>query len=590
MRSVAYNGKEPNFVVVVAMDVRKNPEVVVKAVRHLNLLYSQPIGLKVVGQYEQFYKDRLLQLAGHAEGDGFLKFRSDVSDEELARLYAGATATITPSHVEGFSLPVVEASLFGCPVIASTCAAHLELIQDSAALFPSSDETALSAKLEALIENPSLRDLLAESQAHLRTKFHEDAVGQRFWNALAAALENQQQRGFVVARKRKPRLAFLSPFPPDQSGVARYTAMAIQAGGRLFDSHLYSDATRPLVSEAMFRDCGRVSSASLISGGYDGVISVLGNSHFHARIFDVFEKHGGPCILHDARLIQIYIERLGHENFVAFASRLLGRHICMEEVHTWLQERDPASLFLEPIIERASPLLVHTVTQQAEIKRRYGVDAHVITSCPTVTFNSQELTAPARQAVREQNGIRPGTFLVSSFGVVGPEKGMDTLIVAVELLRSWNIPAELYFVGNARTFNYEMKRLAAYYGISEYVHVNEKFVSDETYRDFLIASDAAAQLRTYAFGQLSAALTDCISAGLPTVANCDLAQSCDAPEYVLTVPDQFSPLQVAENLATLWERQTERNRASHMEPREAYLQTHNFDFYGKRLIELLGLA
>ena len=108
------------------------------------------------------------------------------------------------------------------------------------------------------------------------------------------------------------------------------------------------------------------------------------------------------------------------------------------------------------------------------------------------------------------------------------------------------------------------------------------------YRDFLLASDAAVQLRTYGFGQLSAALADCISAGLSSVASSDLARSCDAPEYVLTVPDRFSPLQIAEQLARIWE--STAGFKDREEVRSAYLATHNFEYYAKRLIEVLELV
>ncbi|MGH9438117.1 MAG: glycosyltransferase, partial [Terriglobia bacterium] len=122
------NGKkDPYFLVVLAPDPRKNPELAIKAVRHLNLVYGRRIVLKIAGHYKDPYKRHLLGLACHAEGDGFLECCPSVSDEELASLYFGATATIAPSHIEGFSLPVVEASVCGSPVIASTCAAHLEL-------------------------------------------------------------------------------------------------------------------------------------------------------------------------------------------------------------------------------------------------------------------------------------------------------------------------------------------------------------------------------------------------------------------------------------------------------------------------------
>ena len=364
--------------------------------------------------------------------------------------------------------------------------------------------------------------------------------------------------------------------------------MTIQAGEKLFASDLYTDASRPLSFEGSFRDAGGVSLAAVLDERYAAVISVLGNSRYHTGVFEFFERYGGPCILHDARLTDIYFRRFGEVKFLKFAAKLLGRSVNLDEVTMWLQDRDHPSLFLEAVVERAAPLIVHTVTQRALLKQRYGVNAQVTTCCPTMFFADDELTDAAKSAARGRRGIPAGAFAVSSFGYVAPAKGMDSCILALELLRGWRIPAELYFVGSAGHEKGELERLAKLYGISEHLHYGFDFVDESDYRDFLAASDAAVQLRTYGLGQLSAALTDCISAGLPTVASSNLAVSCEAPEYVLTVPDRFSPLQVAEQLALIWESRA--NRSAHDHARATYLETHNFEYYGKRLLEILGLA
>ena len=52
-----------------------------------------------------------------AEGVRLLGF---VPDEELARLYRGASAFAYPSRFEGFGLPVVEALASGVPAVVST--------------------------------------------------------------------------------------------------------------------------------------------------------------------------------------------------------------------------------------------------------------------------------------------------------------------------------------------------------------------------------------------------------------------------------------------------------------------------------------
>lgn len=53
---------------------------------------------------------------------------SPLSDDELVRFYAGATAVLAPSRYEGFGLPALEAMACGAPVIASSAGAHVEII------------------------------------------------------------------------------------------------------------------------------------------------------------------------------------------------------------------------------------------------------------------------------------------------------------------------------------------------------------------------------------------------------------------------------------------------------------------------------
>lgn len=63
-----------------------------------------------------------------------IHFLSNVSDEDLAFLYSGATATFTPSSFEGFGLPLIEAMACGCPVITADNSSLSEIAADAAIL------------------------------------------------------------------------------------------------------------------------------------------------------------------------------------------------------------------------------------------------------------------------------------------------------------------------------------------------------------------------------------------------------------------------------------------------------------------------
>jgi glycosyltransferase involved in cell wall biosynthesis len=259
----------------------------------------------------------------------------------------------------------------------------------------------------------------------------------------------------------------------------------------------------------------------------------------------------------------------------------------MDEVKTWLADRDLPSLFVERVLKRAKPLIVHTAPLQALLRERYSVEAKLANFCPNVFFAEEDLTQSSRAAARERLGIQDGVFVVSTFGFVAGVKAFDSCIIAAEMLRGWKIPAELHFVGSAGGIHAEITRIANQYGISAHIHWRESFIDSGTYRDFLLASDAAIQLRKYGHGQASGALADCISAALPCVASDELAVACDAPDYILTVPRRSSPLQVAEQLATIWEGGTD--RALNREARLHYLEFHNYRYYVQRLREILDI-
>jgi glycosyltransferase involved in cell wall biosynthesis len=576
-----YDVPNPYFFMLGGGDRRKNTEAPIHAVRLLNQHQSCDISLKIVGQYDPLYKAELLRAAGHEAGQGFVEFLSGVDDKTLADLYAGAIATIVPSHIEGFSLPVVEAAVCGSPVLASTCGAHVELIGREDAMFASDDYEGLAEKLAVLLRNPACREKLIKEQAPLAGHFHEDRVGQRFWDGLARRLDCRPP---FIALSAKPKIAFVSPYPPDRSGVARYTQHTIEAASRLFDVDLYTNAQRPLDPAGTMRDAGRIGYRAFLANGYAGVVSVIGNSEFHIPILELFEKYGGPCILHDSRLIQIYHHRLGPKRFARFAASILSRPVTDEEVRVWLQDRDLPSLFVEPIIKASRPIIVHTRPLQALLFERYQVRAELAPCCPNMHFTDDDISKVSRYSARRRLGISDAAFVISTFGFVSKVKGFETCIIALEMLRGWGIPAELHFVGSVIDGYDDIRRIASDYSVEPYVHVASEFLDNDRYCDFMLASDAAVQLRAYGLGQFSAALADCVAAGLPAVATTGLAEACDAPAYVSTVPEWNSPLQIAEKLAAIHDA-GERARCN--EARRAYLDAHNFDRYARRLFEIL---
>ena len=259
----------------------------------------------------------------------------------------------------------------------------------------------------------------------------------------------------------------------------------------------------------------------------------------------------------------------------------------VHETHIFLDEGQAPTLFLEPVIERADPLIVHTREFQKLLKERYGVAAKVAPFTPHLTFTEQELSQPARLAARERLGLSDESFVLSTFGQVDVlRKGIGAIIAALDLLRSWKVPAELYCVGNAGPAAKDVRKIAEDFGLDKYVHVMAGYVETERYRDFLVASDVAVQVRNFGLGQPSAALTDCVAAGLPTVTTEEMAACCEAPDYVMATSNHVSPLFVAEHLSKLYF--SSRDEMEIETQRRDYCDGHNFDRYVQSLTEILG--
>jgi glycosyltransferase involved in cell wall biosynthesis len=98
------------------------------------------------------------QLGNRSPGQGaacvYLGF---VSPTDLSALYSCASALVFPSLVEGFGLPPLEAMHCGCPVIASTAEAVIEVCAGAAIHVPAEDAQALSSSIQRVLESRGLR-------------------------------------------------------------------------------------------------------------------------------------------------------------------------------------------------------------------------------------------------------------------------------------------------------------------------------------------------------------------------------------------------------------------------------------------------
>jgi glycosyltransferase involved in cell wall biosynthesis len=458
------------------------------------------------------------------------------------------------------------------------CAAALVWLAAYRVFFPISEPAA--ADLEQRLGISRRRMTLTGASSG--DPVQDGAVGLRFSTALRQHFDAFVQR---AGQRRRPTLAIASPFPPDRSGVADYTLRCVEALGRHADIDIYTEQPAPVPSESV-RCTYPLSAAAWLRPDYDATIAVLGNSPFHRRIVDLHGRFGGPCIIHDGRLIDFYVWRDGIGGGRAVAARELRRVVTEAEVRGWLADPDTLPTpFLSGVLANAHPAIVHSRPLARLIASTPGVRVEPLPFCVYRQLADDQLAADARRAARHGLGVADDAVLIVSFGWVIPSKAPETVIDAMSILRRRGVPVHLRFVGHPGD---SVERLTARAGGPEAVSFTRDWVDEDDYRRHLQAADYGIQLRTVRSGAISGGLMDCIAAGLPTVANADLADAVDAPAYVLRVADALDPDEIAARLAAAVAAAAHATR--HDAARLSYATAHSFDAYATRLLAVLGLT
>jgi glycosyltransferase involved in cell wall biosynthesis len=120
-RPVETSGRPPYFLYAGTLEPRKNLYELIEIWRAVRNRY--PVDLVLAGR-------RRVDFAEPSPEPG-LQLHGEVSDVDLAQLYAGALAVVYPSHYEGFGLPVLEAMQCGACVLVSKDAALREVAGDA---------------------------------------------------------------------------------------------------------------------------------------------------------------------------------------------------------------------------------------------------------------------------------------------------------------------------------------------------------------------------------------------------------------------------------------------------------------------------
>lgn len=521
---------------VLGAEYRKNTERLIEAYASLPAELRRRFQLVITCHLPASWREAWMdhaRRAGCAPGDVVLTGRVD--DPTLLRLYQGASAFVFPSLYEGFGLPVAEAIAAGCPAITSNISSLPEILDHEAATFDPHDTASIAAVIERVLGDEGFRGELAGVASRRAPLFRWDAVADRTLEAVERVIDARPAR--TVSRARKPRVALVTPLPPERSGIADYSARIIPAlQERMCLDVLHpSIDTRPEVSWPGVRilpvdGLGRF----LNPHDYDAIVYAIGNSPVHVGTYQAMMRHPGIAWFHDVRLPHLYWHAALRVNQLhdAFIGGMLRRHYgarapehAVEEWSIALVDRFGLGLTPE-LVQRSRHVIVNSPFAERLLRLDQGPDA------PSPPVSVLPLAAAP---LRPGGPIgRPATPMVGSLGIVDERKGPLLLIDAVAAIAADRRP-HLAFIGPCEPDKrHLLLEHAAARGLVD-VEVSG-WVDEADWQAAIDRMTCAVQLRIGTNGESAASIRDALAHGVPTITNM-LGAAEEFPEgSVLALP------------------------------------------------------
>ncbi len=539
-------------------DRRKNLPRLIEAFAALPSRLRLEHNLVLAGKVSGEAADELEQIA-RAAGlhQDKLLFTGYVNDDELVGLYNLCRLYVFPSWHEGFGLPALEAMACGAIVIGANTSSLPEVIGFDDALFDPFDVASMSAKIAQGLENKAFRTSLREHGLQRASQFSWQASAKQAWSAWEAQVDARSSAPaeLLPADAEKPTLAFVSPFPPERTGIADFSAELLPALAHYYDITIVVAQDR--VDDLWANEHSKIQNVDWLrahAGEIDRILYHIGNSTFHQHMLPLLEEIPGTVVLHDFFLSNLMEWLEGTKTVPRAWTQSLY------EAHGWRTVRErfkdpqsavrdyPASL---SVLQHACGAIVHSRHALGLVEHWYGHEFSKLVE--VVPLLRAEIPSIDRRAARAQLGIDESDFVVCSFGLMGPNK------LNHRLLNSWlasslakRADCRLVFVGKKNLDDYGqrlIRAIASKKGESP-IQITD-YAPPTVFRQYLMAADVAVQIRTDSRGETSAAVLDCMNYALPVIVNANGAMNELDPAAVWMLPDVFEDNALTQALETL---------------------------------------
>lgn len=332
--------------------------------------------------------------------------------------------------------------------------------------------------------------------------------------------------------KNLPKIAWLSPFPPQRSGIANYSYWLIKALSPHLDIDLFYDTEAPAAELQQEFEVYPLSVLAERHHTYDEVIYHLGNhSGFHKEIYKLAWTFPGTVVLHDYNLRAFMREAFYRQPDDEFYKSALGSGESdegMGGLKGLLNRLIPATVtspMSHAVVNRSRKAIVH----HRWAKNQFAKNDHI----EVIPHFAEVYCRPTPEQIKNfknKFALSPNNFVLSCLGFTNSNKLPDLQIEVVKRLINEGYPIQLVFAGApapdvqplvSETLSGKYKKNIIFTG----------YLDEEEYFCAIFASDIIVNLRNPSMGEGSLTLMQALATGKPTIVS-DVAQYREFPDKV----------------------------------------------------------
>jgi glycosyltransferase involved in cell wall biosynthesis len=584
----------PGFVLFVGWhEFRKNMDGLIAAFGRLPATLRARHRLVIVCSLKPGESETLRSVATHAGlGPDELVLTGRVTDADLGALYRACTLFVFPSIYEGFGLPMLEAMSCGAPVAASVTATGPEVLGDLEGTFDPHDPNSIASCLAGILSSPDALERLRARSRRRVAEYTWKRVAERSIEAYETVVAGTRTR----RRCRRPRIALVTPWPPQRSRVADYNVRLAAELGQRVDVDvivggpvdLYSTPRERGVRLMAVRDFERLRDLHQ----HDRVVYCMGNSASHGHVYELLKHQPGTVVLHEVRLTGFYrwyagVERQSDPE-AAFAERIhamYGDRVTAEATQdgaSTLERQAALGIYMTRELQsHADQCFVHSRSAREVLELdRSPLDRQVQVSV---------LPFGLPRHVEARRGVLGPTPLIVSLNSLHEDNGTLTLVDAFSLFAA-DMPAARLVIAGEAVDAAETDRWRSY--ASEHAPnacielVGE--VDAERHDELLRTADLAVHVQLVSNGDVPAGVADCVGSGLPTIVT-ELGWASELPPNVAdTVPPGVTPSQLKDRMVSLLT--DDRKRAAISQAAIDYAHACSFSTVADAYVGALGLG